>query len=93
MPFKTVTIRPRDLPWINSDIRKHIRKRNRLFRKYKRYRSRDAYNRFEQARNYVTNLLRNSKQNYIAFLANKLKTTDLTTQDYWKALKAFIKPS
>ena len=93
IPFKTVTIRPRDLPWINSDIRKRMRKRNRLFKKYKCDHSRDTYNRLKQARNDVNNLLRKCKQNYIASLANKLKTTDLTTQDYWKTLKAFIKPS
>ena len=29
----------------------------------------------------------------IASIANKLKTTNLTTQDYWKTLKTFIKPS
>lgn len=68
-------------------------KTNRLFRKYKRNHSRDTYNRFKQARNDVTNLIRKSKQNHIASLANKLKTTNLSVQDYWKTLKAFIKPS
>ncbi|MCG8033229.1 MAG: hypothetical protein JAZ03_13755 [Candidatus Thiodiazotropha taylori] len=93
IPYKTVTIRPRDLPWINSHIRKSMRKRNRLFRKYKRDHSINTYSRFKQARNIVISLLRKSKQNYIASLANKLKTNNLSVQDYWKTLKSFIKPS
>ena len=35
IPHKIVTIRPLDLPWINNNIRKLIRKRNRFYRKYK----------------------------------------------------------
>ncbi len=37
IPNRTVTIRPRDKPWINSDIRKAIRKRNRLLKLYCRH--------------------------------------------------------
>ena len=32
---KNVTIRPRDLPWINNDLRKLMRERNRLYKKVK----------------------------------------------------------
>ena len=33
IPTKNVTIRTRDLPWINNTIRGLIRKRNRLYKK------------------------------------------------------------
>ena len=33
IPTKNVTIRPRDLPWINTNVRKLMRKRNRLYKK------------------------------------------------------------
>ena len=36
IPNKNVTIRPLDLPWINTNIRKLMRKRNRFYRKYKK---------------------------------------------------------
>ena len=35
IPKKTYTIRPRDKPWMTNDIRREMRKRNRLFRKWK----------------------------------------------------------
>ena len=36
IPTKNVTIRPRDLPLINNNIRKLMRKRNRLYKSIKR---------------------------------------------------------
>ena len=36
IPNKNVTIRPQDLPWINNNIRKLIRKKNRFYKKYKK---------------------------------------------------------
>ena len=39
IPTKYVTIRPRDLPWINNTIRRLIRKRIRLYKKYKKDRT------------------------------------------------------
>ena len=35
IPNKNVTKRPQDLPWINNNIWKLMRKRNRFYRKYK----------------------------------------------------------
>ena len=88
-----VTIRPRDLPWINNTIRRLIRKRNRLYKKYKKDRTILNYDKFKQARNEVTSNLRKAKKDYTDSLANKLKTSSLSSRDYWKTLKSFIKPS
>ena len=92
-PTKHVTIRPRDLPWINNTIRRLIRKRNRLYKKYKKDRTILNYDEFKQARNEVTSNLRKAKKDYTDSLANKLKTSSLSSRDYWKTLKSFIKPS
>ena len=93
IPTKHVTIRPRDLPWINNTIRRLIRKRNRLYKKYKKDRTILNYDKFKQARNEVTSNLRKAKKDYTDSLANKLKTSSLSSRDYWKTLKSFIKPS
>ena len=88
---KNVTKRPRDLPWINNNIRKLMRKRNRLYKKYKNNKKGIAS--FKQLRNEVTSNLRKAKQEYVKSLANKLKTPNMSSQEYWKTLKSFIKPS
>lgn len=94
IPTRIVTIRPCDLPWINSNIRKLIRKRNRIFRKYKRNKSNTNFERFKHARNEVTKNLRKAKHEYFQNLATKLKTSnDLSSRDYWKTLKSFISPA
>jgi hypothetical protein len=36
IPYKTIIVRPRDKPWITSDIKQSLRKRNRLFKRFKR---------------------------------------------------------
>ena len=93
IPSKTITVRPQDLPWMNNNLRKLMRKRNRLFKKYKKDKSIETYNKFKQIRNEVTSLLRKSKKLYINSLATKLKSSNLTANDYWKTLKSFIKPT
>ena len=93
IPTKNVTIRPRDLPWINNNIRRLMRKRNRLYKKYKKNRNISIYDNFKQARNEITSNLRKAKEDYTESLENKLKTSNSSSQDYWKTLKSFIKPS
>ena len=77
IPSKTVTVRPQDLPWMNNNLRKLMRKRNRLFEKYKKDKSVETYNKFKKIRNEVTSLLRKSEKYYINSLATKLKSSDL----------------
>ena len=38
-------------------------------------------------------MLRKSKQEYTESLANKLKSSNLSSKDYWNTLKSFIKPT
>ena len=93
IPTKNVTIRPCDLPWLNNNIRKLMRQRNRLYKRYKKQKTSALFDEFKQLRNKVTSNLRKAKQEYIRSLANKLKTSNLSLQDYWRTLKSFIKPS
>ena len=93
IPTKNVTIRPCDLPWLNNNIRKLMRQRNRLYKRYKKKKTSALFDKFKQLRNKVTSNLRKAKQEYIRSLAYKLKTSNLSLQDYWRTLKSFIKPS
>ena len=43
--------------------------------------------------NDVSALLRKSKQDYIETLANKLKSPNLSSYDYWNTFKSFINPA
>ena len=63
VPHRTVTIRPRDKPWVNSEIRRAIRKRNRLLKYYCRHKSPEAWEIYRRQRNFTTILIR--KRNLI----------------------------
>ena len=93
IPHKNVKVRPQDLPWIKGSIRKLMRKRNRLYKKYKQNKTAERYESFKKARNDVTTQLRKSKKDYFKSLADKLKTSNVSSSDYWRTLKSFIKPS
>lgn len=92
IPNRLVRVRPQDLPWINGNIRKQMRKRNRLYKRYKRNKTPDNYSAYKKLRNEVIKLLRQSKKDYINSLASKLKSANFASSEYWKTLKSFIKP-
>ena len=70
-----------------------MRQRNRLYKRYKKQKTSALFDEFKQLRNKVTSNLRKAKQEYIRSLANKLKTSNLSLQDYWRTQKSFIQPS
>ena len=47
----------------------------------------------KKVRNEVIDLIRKSKHDYIDRLSNKLCNGSLSSRDWWKVLKSFIKPS
>lgn len=93
IPNKSVRIRPADPPWLTTNIRKHIRKRKRAYKKAKLTNSAHNWNKFKNLRNAVTNMIRNSKKTFTDNLANKLKSETLSAKDWWTTLKYFISPT
>ena len=47
----------------------------------------------KRARNEVIDLIRKSKQKYIDYLSDKLRSGSFSSRDWWKPLKGFISPS
>ena len=93
IPNKTFIVRPHDLPWMNGSIKKKIRKRNRLYKKYKRNKTVQHFEKYKRAKKDVIQCLRKSKKEYTESSAEKLKMPNLSPSDYWKTLKSFIKPA
>ena len=91
IPNKIVRVKPSNLPWLAANIKKLIRKRKRLFRKGP---TNDPilWQRFRRLRNKITSMIRLSKQNHIDKLAEKLKSENLSSGDWWPTLKHFISP-
>ncbi|MEW8548237.1 MAG: endonuclease/exonuclease/phosphatase family protein, partial [Candidatus Thiodiazotropha sp.] len=90
IPNKIVKIRKSDPPWLNAKIKRMMRKRKRLYDKYKRTNNDIDHTNYKTFRNKVTNEIRQSKKLTNDKLANKLLNSDLRPKDYWKTLKHFI---
>ena len=84
IPNKIVTIRPKDHPWITC-IRNLIRKRKRMFRKYKKTYVNDLRDKFKVIRNKVVNEIRKSKKEYFDKLEQLLSNESASSKVFWKA--------
>ena len=92
IPNKTIKVRQSDPPWLTKSIKKMMRKRKRLYDKYKSSNDIVDFENFKQIRNKVTNEIRKSKHIQTDKLAQKLANDTSGPKDWWKTLKQFIKP-
>jgi hypothetical protein len=87
IPNKIVTFRPCDPPWMNNDLRKSIRKRKRFHTAAKKSKSATDWAKYRKMRNITVNKTRNVRQTYYSKLAEKIKSSDLSPNQWWKTLK------
>ena len=85
---KTVVIRPQDKPWMSSNIRKAIRKRNRLLKIHSKRNSLSSWEKYRSQRNFTTALIRSSKKQYYAKLNNKLQDPNTSSKKWWGIVKS-----
>ena len=91
MPFKVVTVRSKDVPWLTSEIRKLIKKRDRLHRRAKRNKLTEDRDRFRQFRNFVTLKKREKKNEFLQELNIKAShPTRFGQKDWRKLVKPFM---
>ena len=92
IPNKKVKIRQTDPSWLTNEAKKLMRKRKRLFKKFKRTKNITDYDNYKHFRNKTTTEIRKLKQQETDKLAAKLCNNDIGLRDWWKTLKQFIKP-
>lgn len=87
IPNKIVTIRPNDLPWINNELRRNIRKRTKLHTQAKRLNTEAAWQAFRTIRNRVTKDIRKSKAEYQAKLIDQINDQNQSPKSWFKLAK------
>ena len=90
IPNKIVNIRPNDYPWITCHIKSLIRKRRRVYNKFKKTNNLHFWNQFKVIRNNVIDLIRKSKQNYFDRLENVFSNENLSSKLFWKTSKQLL---
>lgn len=93
IPNKTIKINQSDPSWLSSNIKKLMRKRKRLYDKYRKTKRISDFEKYKQIRNKINNEIRRAKQNETRKLADRLQDNTLTAKDWWRTLKPLIKPS
>ena len=92
VPNKTIKVRQSDPSWLNNNIKRLLRKKKRLYDKYKHTNNINEFERYKQVRNKVTREIRKSKSEEVKHLATKLEDISIGQKDWWRTLKQFIKP-
>ena len=87
IPNKMATIRPSAPPWLNSHVRRAIRKRKRAHKLAKRSNNEEFWRKYRILRNESIKLLRKAKHDFKSNLAGKLTTRNMSSKDWWKILK------
>ena len=85
-PILKKRVRVKQLPWINSQIKKEIRRRNKRYKIYCRNRNDDAWSDYRVQRNLVTKL----KQTSIKRFCMNSAVNATTSGGFWKRLKLLL---
>ena len=80
-----------DPAWLTTHIKKLIRKKKRLYDKYKKSNNINHFETYKQFKNLVTREIRKSKREVLNKLTEKA-SPNTKQNGWWKTLKQFIKP-
>ena len=92
VPNKSIKVRKSDPPWLTTNIKRLLRKKKRLYDKYKKSNNINHFETYKRFRNLVTKEIRKSKKVVIDKLTEKLENPNTGPKGWWKTLKQFIKP-
>ena len=72
VPNKMIKVRQSDPSWLNNNIKRLLRKKKRLYDKYKHTNNINDFERYKQVRNKVTSEIRKSKSEEVKHLATNI---------------------
>ena len=88
---KMVTIRNSDRPWFNSELRREIRKRDRIRKIAKKFNKQSDIDKYKKQRNKVKNLKKTAKEHFEQNLDTLILENISNPKTYWKIMKMLIK--
>lgn len=88
-PLKKRVIRTQQVPYMHSELRKSMYKRNMLKNKYFKNRSVEAWHAYCTQRNITTNMRRNAIKSYFMSKCNG----NATPKDFWNCIKPYMSNS
>ena len=89
IPTRVVTIRMRDKPWVMNEFRRLVRKRNRLWKRFRRTNNPEHYQVYKRVRNAAVSLSRKCIKDYANSVDIQLQHND-DPKIWWKKVKALL---
>jgi hypothetical protein len=86
-----VTIRNSDRPWFNSELRREIRKQDRIRKIAKIFNKQSDIDKYKKQRNKVSNLKKTAKEHFEQNLDTLILENISNPKTYWKIMKMLIK--
>ena len=91
MPYRFITCRDKDPPWMNSEIKSAFRKKTRYYKNFiRRGRCEDDRIALEDVTRHFSELISSSQNSYFSKLAGKLNDPLLAPKAYWSILNRFL---
>jgi hypothetical protein len=87
IPHRTVKIRPMDKPWITHEVKKALKVRNRLYKRYQRSRLLEHENSWKHSAIQANFKINQAKLAHKEKIRNLLMTTSIGEKKYWKIAK------
>ena len=84
IPKVSFTYRPNDKPWMNTNIRRTMRQRDRLYLKAKNKSTEQNWSKYKSKRNEVVQLIRDAKKSYMSNLQTKLSDPGLSPKAWYR---------
>ena len=87
IPGTVKKIIPRDPPWISKSLKTLLKKKNRLYKNYKKngYKAEDKF-RLDAFRSECLEAIESAKRTYLLNLGNKLDNKTTSPKAYWKII-------
>ena len=91
VPNEVRTVNPREPEWMNTNIKKLLRKKSKVFKKYKNngYKNGDKAI-VDRLRNECQEAIVNAKESHLKNLGSKLADPTTGQKSYWKILNKFL---
>ena len=87
VPHKVITVRPGQIPWLYSSVRKLIRQRKRLHKRAKKLNTFDAWAAFRIKRNETVKAIRKAKSDYLNNVCSSLNNPSCDSKTWYKLAK------
>jgi hypothetical protein len=95
IPSKMIQVRPSDMPWFNSHIKREIRTRNRSKKIARTKKSSTAIDKYKSHRNKVKNMIKHAREQFFLSANELLDSMDSfqrnDSKSYWSLIRKLMK--